>query len=685
MEQIIRIIYPHGKILHNDCMNTPITLLQVAVASLRLPYALNYLPPENCQIEDITIGARIMVPLKNREVVGVITDILSPDEPPTFTAKPAIRLIDHEPLISPIMMKLLQWASQYYHHPLGDVIFTSLPILLRKGQEPKLKQVTIDKRETQKPHTLNAEQQTAVDTINHTNHFQTFLLEGVTGSGKTEVYLQVIDATLQQGKQALVLVPEISLTPQTVSRFSDRFNVEIAVLHSQLKNTEKRQAWLSAREGHAKIIIGTRSAIFTPMKHPGIIIIDEEHDSSFKQQTGLRYAAKSLAAVRGKLEDIPLVLGTATPSMETLHNVDKKNFTKLHLSKRAGNALMPIIKPIDIRGQRSIQGISDTLLTAVENHLANNKQVLLYINRRGYAPLLICHQCGWSAQCDQCDTRMIVHRNPSYLLCHHCGKTNKPITHCPSCESTQLLQLGVGTERLEEILSKHFPSTTIVRVDRDNTRQKGSLHKLLETIQTGKSQILIGTQMLAKGHHFPNLSMVGIIDGDDGIYSTDFRALERMAQLITQVSGRAGRTEEQGEVYIQTHNPENILLTKLINEGYIAFAYETLKQRQAAMLPPYQHFALLRAYGKSKSQRDTFLKDAKSIVEKKLCQHTKLFGPIPSPIEKRQDAYHAQLLLQSPSRKALQQLLSNSISSISQLKSQTYIRWSIDVDPIDMY
>ena len=532
---------------------------------------------------------------------------------------------------------------------------------------------------------LTEAQQQAVTALNGDDGFQVSLIDGVTGSGKTEVYLQAIARVLEQGKQALVLIPEIGLSPQLVSRFSRRFSVPIALLHSGLSDGERLSAWQLAAKGEAAIIIGTRSAVFTPMLKPGLIIIDEEHDASFKQQDGFRYSARDVAVVRARHLDIPIVLGTATPSLESLHNALQGRYRHLLLPERAGNAIHPTMKLLDVRQQPMEEGVSQHLQQAMRHHLEKDGQVLLFLNRRGYSPVLMCHDCGWHSVCPRCDANMTVYASQRRMRCHHC-QSDRPIPHqCPDCGSTDLRPIGQGTERIEQHLQTLFPEREVIRIDRDTTRRKGSMDALLEKIHTASGQILIGTQMLAKGHHFPNVTLVGILDADQGLFSIDFRAAERMAQLIIQVAGRAGRAEKPGEVLIQTHVPDHPLLKLLVEKDYAHFARATLKERKEAELPPFSHFALLRAEAVDKQAPMTFLEAARSTAEQLGHEGVWLLGPIAAPMERRAGRSRAQLLLQAGNRASLHQLLNRWAGALEGIKEGRKVRWSLDVDPVELY
>lgn len=537
----------------------------------------------------------------------------------------------------------------------------------------------------EQPLSLSDEQQTAFDQIQYSS-FKTYLLDGATGSGKTEIYLQAIAETLKKGKQALVLVPEIGLTPQTLQRFQRRFNLPIVALHSGLNDRERLDAWLQARAGIARIIIGTRSALFTPLKAPGIIIIDEEHDGSFKQQDGFRYSARDLAAMRAHRLGIPLILGSATPSLETLHNAHQQRYQHLRLQARAGNAKPPEIQLLDIRGEILHEGFAQASIDAIGDTLRKGNQVLVFLNRRGYAPALECHDCGWLANCNHCDARMTVHQTPRHLHCHHCDHQRAMPKRCPSCNSSNIQPLGQGTERSELVLQELFPDHKVIRVDRDSTRNKNSMQKLLADVHSGEPCILVGTQMLAKGHHFEDVTLVVIIDADAGLFSTDFRGPERMGQLLLQVAGRAGRAEKPGRVILQSHHTDHPLVQTLVYQGYHALAALILQERHLTQLPPFRHLALVRAESKQAQVAVAFLQQARQLAEAMQTPSPQLsyLGPLPAMMEKRGDRFRYQLHINAAQRKTLQVLLSHLALQLEANPLANKVRWSIDVDPQEM-
>lgn len=533
---------------------------------------------------------------------------------------------------------------------------------------------------------LNEEQAIAIATINQHQGFGCFLIDGVTGSGKTEVYLNLIQPVLAQGKQALVLVPEIGLTPQTINRFKRRFHVPVEVMHSGLNDTERLNAWLSARDKQAGIIIGTRSALFTPFANLGIIIVDEEHDASYKQQDTLRYHARDVAVMRGHKENFPVILGSATPALETLHNAQTGKYHYLSLTQRAGNAQPAKHHVLDIKGLYLEGGLSAPLIAQMRRHLNAGNQVMLFLNRRGFSPALMCHECGWIAECKRCDAYYTFHQGSQEIRCHHCGSQRPVIQQCQGCGSTQLVSVGVGTEQLEKQLELLFPEFKTIRIDRDSTRRKGSLESALESIRNGEYQILIGTQMLAKGHHFPDVTLVGLLDVDGSLYSSDFRASERLAQLFIQVAGRAGRASKPGEVLLQTHHPEHTLLQSLLHKNYQHFAQTALAERKIAQLPPYSFLTLLRAEGDNNDQVEAFLRQVRHTLEAHPLYDDQclVLGPMPAPLAKRSGKFRWQLLLQVTTRRQMQRLIASSKPAIQLLPLAKKVRWTMDIEPQDL-
>lgn len=531
---------------------------------------------------------------------------------------------------------------------------------------------------------LSPEQSTAVTAIDAAaGRFAPFLLYGITGSGKTEVYLHSTEHALRRGRRALVLVPEIGLTPQLVSRFRERFTATVAVLHSALTDSERLAAWRQCVSGEARIVLGTRSAVFAPVTNLGLVIVDEEHDASFKQhESGFRYSARDLAMLRAQRAGVPVVLGSATPALETLQNVESGKYTRLSLPRRAGQALPPRAAVIDLREHAARQGISTPAVEAMQRHLADDGQVLVYINRRGYSPTLACTACGWIAPCRDCDARLTVHLAAGRLRCHHCGADAPLPEHCPQC-GYAVRHVGQGTERVEETLAALFPGVEIARLDRDVVRKRGDLEEVVGRIASGAARILVGTQMVTKGHDFPSVTLVVVLNADQGLFSTDFRAPERVAQTIIQVAGRAGRGTKPGEVLIQTEYPDHPLLKSLLAEGYDGFARAALTERQAAGWPPFAHVAALRASASALPVAAEFLREARRIAPR--VAGVKLLGPAPAAMAKRAARYHAQVLIEARERIPLHRLLGAWLPKVEQIKAPRELRWSLDIDPLELF
>ena len=733
------------------------SVLQV-VLPLPLPRWFDYLPPPGHSPSADDVGKRVRVPFGSREMTGVVAGIgnASGDVP---ELRQALELLDQAPLLHGELLESLRWLSRYTHAPLGEVLGTALPVLLRQGEpmpdthawawrltkpgatgRERLRQGTrtcrlaellqagpcdedsLDLRmddwraaaralakrglaervaisasilapSPQPGPALNQEQQTAVDGILATRGFAPLLLDGVTGSGKTEVYLSAIADCLRRGKQALVLVPEIGLTPQTLGRFRQRLGVPVLALHSGLNDNERARGWAAFARGEARVAVGTRSAVFTPLPEAGLIIVDEEHDGSYKQQDGMRYHARDFALVRGKALDVPVILGSATPSLESLHNAISGRYAHLRLTRRAGDAKPPSVRVQDVRKRPLNAGLSAETMAAISSALDTGGQVLVFKNRRGYAPILLCHDCGWSAQCKRCDSPMTVHGAGRRLQCHHCGARQGVPPACPDCGGLALQPQGIGTERIEETLMEKFTNAPVLRIDRSTTQRRDALSRHLETLGD-RPGILVGTQILAKGHDLPHLTLVVVVGVDEGLFSADFRSGEKLAQQLIQVAGRAGRAQKLGEVRLQTHHPDHPLLNTLIDGGYHAFAQSELQQRQAAGFPPFAHMAMLRAEAKHLDAASAFLHAAKSALaaahpfpspDGRRTLNTEIQGPLPAPMSRRAGMHRVQLLLSSPSRRDLHALLASALPAIYELPEARKVRWSLDVDPLDLY
>lgn len=658
-------------------------ILQIAVPTPLRRY-FDYLPPADFPMEMLKPGLRFRVPFQQRELIGIFVGVTDKSAFPAHKLKSAIECLDQEPVIPADILELCRFAADYYHYPIGEVILSALPAWLRRGKatDVSLKKILTISDAMSVPLVLNPEQQAALAAIESEKHFKVYLLDGVTGSGKTEVYLQTIAKVLARGEQVLVLVPEIGLTPQTIQRFRERFAVAVVSLHSGMTEKQRFQAWLAAKKGEAKIVIGTRSAIFTPFVKLGLIVIDEEHDLSFKQQDGFRYHARDVAIMRAHFNHIPILLGSATPSLETLHNAHIGRYQHLHLRERAGGAQLPQFQMIDIRKLPLEHGLSAPLINEMRQHLESGNQVMLFLNRRGFSPVLMCDVCGWMVECKRCDTRMTYHYRAARLRCHHCNSERNVARRCENCGACDLQAIGQGTERIEKALAQFFSHYSIARIDRDSTRRKGSMNDMLTRIQNGEHQILIGTQMLAKGHHFPNVTLVVIVDADGGFFSADFRSLERMGQLLLQVAGRAGRKEKLGKVMIQTRHANHPLLFQLLQENYAAFSRTILDERRQAKLPPYVFFALFRAEAHNLQHATDFLQQIKNQINEK---NIDVVGPLAAPMPRRAGKHRVQLLLQCKQRSHLQQLLKNLLSSVEDIPDKHRVRWSLDVDPLEIF
>ncbi len=664
-------------------------LIQVALP-VPMYRVFDYFVPQNSYFP--SIGCRVVVPFgKTRTLVGIVIAHISQSELAIDKLKPIIQVLDHQPILDQHLLKLAHWLAQYYHYPLGDVFAVMLPTLIRQGrllENNQSKQIDTQAI-SNKNLSLNTEQQFAVKTIQQAidnQCYQGFLLNGVTGSGKTEVYLQVIQSVLASGKQVLILVPEIGLTPQTYQRFAERFSVNVLMLHSGLTNPVRLAGWQACRDGSAKIVIGTRSTIFYPFADLGMIIVDESHDQSYKQQDTLRYNAQDVALYRGFLLGCPVVLGTATPSLESLQLVLQNKLTQLQLTQRAGDALPVKIQLIDARKQKWQFGLAQNLIQAIQATLDKQQQVLIFLNRRGYAPILLCDGCGWQADCPRCDAHLTVHLQPVAMLkCHHCDWQQALPKKCPECASENLDPVGMGTARLTEGLQELFANIPIIQIDRDTTRKKHSWEKIYQQIQDNPTAILVGTQMIAKGHHFPNVTLVVIPNADRGFLSADFRSPEHTAQLIMQVAGRAGRAEKAGRVLIQTRQPDNPALLTLVRHGYLTFAEQLLFERCLLHLPPFSHACLLRVEGKSLDKNHQFIHEAKAILpyQSQFAEFgVSISGTIDAPMTKKNSRFHSHLLILSKNRQFLHQLLDDWWQAVLQLSSAKYLKLTLDIDPI---
>lgn len=730
-----------------DATSSPPPVWRLALP-LPLPRLFDYRPPAGGQADAGDIGLRVRVPFGSRELVGIVADV-GPAEGDAPELKEALARLDPEPVFHGELLDSLHWLARYTHAPLGDVLATALPATLRRGEpipdthawawqlteaghggraslragrprrladrlaDGAVDEDTLDlsdedwraaaralaKRgfvervavpavaQAPAPRSgpeLNAEQQAAVDAVLAARDgFAALLLDGVTGSGKTEVYLHAIADCLARGRQALVLVPEIGLTPQTLARFRARLGVPVHALHSGLGDGERARTWAAFARGEARVVVGTRSAVFLPLPEAGLIVVDEEHDGSFKQLDGIRYHARDLALVRGKALGVPVLLGSATPSLESLRNAQAGRYAHLRLHQRAGQAQPPAVRVCDVRKRPLEAGLSPEMVQAIGQALDADGQVLVFKNRRGYAPVLLCHDCGWSAQCQRCDAPMTVHAGGRRLQCHHCGARRPAPNACPDCGGLALQPQGAGTERIEEILTARFPDVPVLRIDRGTTQRRDALEQALAKFGTQRG-ILVGTQMLAKGHDLPNLTLVAVVGVDEGLFSADFRAPEKLAQLLIQVAGRAGRARRAGEVLLQTHHPGHPLLATLLAGGYHAFAEAELAQREMAGFPPFAHMAMFRAEAKHVDACDAFLRMTRETL-RDVHAPLDLHGPLPAPMPRRAGFQRMQLILSAADRRSLHAALDAALPAVYASPEARRVRWSLDVDPIDLY
>jgi primosomal protein N' (replication factor Y) (superfamily II helicase) len=658
----------------------------ISRVALDVPRArlFDYAVPENLAP---AVGDRVMVPFGARQRVGVVIETGAASELPADRLKPIAALRDDAPRLPHDWLELMRFLSGYYQRPFGETLIAALPPRLRSVRPLPRKSLKRDSTQATARfvpmHALTSAQARALERVAAAlGRFEAFLLHGVTGSGKTEVYLHLIARVLERGGQALVLVPEISLTPQLELRFREAFpEARIALMHSALEDGARTGFWLDAARGDAGIVLGTRLAVLAPLPRLALIVVDEEHDPSFKQQEGLRYSARDAAVYRAKLAGCPAVLGTATPSLETWHNFRSGRYERLELPERASpGARLPLVRTIDLRREPPESGFSASLIAAISSRLENREQSLIFINRRGYAPVLACEACGWAAGCARCSARMVLHAVDHCLRCHHCGAQEAIPRACPTCGNVDLKPMGRGTQRVEETLAARFPGARIVRIDRDSARRRADLNRTLEGIRRGEADILVGTQLLAKGHDFPGLTLVGVLNADTALISTDYRAAERLFAVLAQVAGRAGRRSRPGEVLVQTRYPEHPLFNALARHDFAGFAESQLAERKDAGFPPFVFEAALRAEASKLETTLRFLQQAAALVPAPEAVH--VYDPVPNLITRRAGLERAQLLVQSSSRPVLQEFLTT-LSGRLFAQSPRNIRWHLDVDPIE--
>lgn len=702
--------------------------------------------------ESVLVGQRVIVPFRHREMVGVVVECVATSDYALDKIKPVIAVLHDSAPLSPKLLALLQFCSDYYHYPIGQTILPALPTKLRASQSvaikpalyyrmaesapelaslPKRKAYArlileklaiqscnlqqlklicataakqlnyleqegwVEQYEVYAPppvaaahtfanaHQLTPEQQQAVDCITEAKGYLCFLLHGITGGGKTEVYVHLMDYVLRRGGQVLLLVPEINLTPQLEQYFLSRFpDATLVSLHSGLSENERLSNWQQAQTGLAQIVLGTRLSVFAEMPQLAMIIVDEEHDSSFKQQDGLRYSARDVAIFRASQCCVPVVLGSATPSLESYHNAQSGRYQMLKLTGRAQtDARLPTVNCIHIKQTVMVEGISEKLLSAIAQRIERGEQSLLFINRRGYAPVVMCTECGWLSDCKSCAGKMVLHLRERRLRCHHCGYQLRMPRACPDCGHAELHPVGSGTQRIESALRERFPEARIMRVDSDSTRNKHAWKLMREQIHANEVDILVGTQMLAKGHDFPSLTLVGVLNPDSALYSADFRAGEKLFAQLMQVAGRAGRAEKPGEVLIQTAFPDHPLFLCLQNHDFEGWAATQLAERQMAGFPPFVYQVMLRAEGLNEAEVYAYLNQAR-ISAIGLEMEVEILGVVPASLARRANHIRAQMLVQAVSRKLLQQFLRAWQPLLEDLATQK-LRCSLDIDPLE--
>lgn len=656
-------------------------------------------PPEAAGSETLPtpqIGQLVLLPFGRQEVIGLIVDICQQTDVPADKIRAALALRSELSALSTRWLELVRFAADYYQRPLGEVALPALPKNLKALKPVSLQR--INKKLAKKNLAaglsvapgamLNPQQQQALEQVTAARAYAAFLLFGVTGSGKTEVYLQACAATLarQPEGQVLILVPEINLTPQFEARIRARFQqTEIAILHSGMAEGERLLNWKSAHDGIARIVLGTRLAILASLPKLALLIVDEEHDPSYKQQEGLRYSARDLAVWRARQLDVPVLLGSATPSLESWYAVQQGRYQLLQMTQRAvTNAVLPVIKIINLEREKPSDGLSQRVIAAIEQRLARGEQSLLFLNRRGYAPVLCCDACGWLSECQRCSAHLVLHKKDFRLRCHHCGFEQRIPKHCPTCGNVDLQPLGRGTQRLEETLAAHFPAARVMRIDADSTRLKGSAEAAFEQVHQGRVDILVGTQMVAKGHDFQNLTLVAVLNPDAALFSQDYRASERLFAQLMQVAGRAGRSAvaesgQPAEVLVQTRYPDHPLYHALMRHDYSGFASQLLSERQQAQMPPFVYQALLRAEAKQLAQAMEFLQQAATLLSD---PRITVLDPVPMTLTRVANRERAQLLLESASRPLLQQFVRHWMQLLRSVRTQ--VRWHLEIDPVDI-
>jgi len=646
--------------------------------SVALDVPINKLFDYKCPFDNAKVGARVKVPFGRSTRVGIIVKILQNiDNSGSYKIKEIYDLLDDTPVLTPELLKTSKWAAKYYHYPLGQVLFNAITPIQRKNQpSPKKK---YEQEKILKPETLmlNDEQlQIAKNIDKSINKYQVHFIHGVTGSGKTEIYSYLASSLLEDDAQVLILVPEINLTPQTVSRFQKYLTMKPLEYHSHLTSLQKYKVSRACRDESQLIVIGTRSSVFLPFKNLKLVVVDEEHDQSYKQNEKFRYNARDISIVRAKNFNCPVVLGSATPSFESLHNINIKKYKQYKLLNRFHKSKMPLITIVDTSVDKPDEGLSKVLRDKMKSELDKNKKIILFIGRRGFSNTVLCSECKTIVKCPKCNTIMTYHKNVERLICHQCEFSQKFDSIKTCCEKPSLVPLGVGTQRVENKVKELFPNKKVLRIDSDNISSKKELKNFIESATNNKIDIFVGTQMIVKGHDFPNISLVGIINIDAGLYSTDFRGLEKTGQLITQVSGRAGRQKTQGNVIIQTNNPKHNLLLKILKEGYEQFSRFALKERESVNLPPYSHIAIINISAMSRFKPKSIFSE---IVKFKKSKSVFVYGPSPAETFMKNNTYSYQIIVGSKSHKLLSEHITRIKLYLASIDSK--IKWYIDIDP----
>ena len=635
--------------------------------------------------EVIKKGKRVIVPFGSKSIVGIVVKKIA--KPKSLKGlKEIISIADEHSCFNGSIFEAITWASDYYHHPIGEVFFSFMPTLLRKQNDKII--IDLDDNteyklnEDDKKLKLTKEQNINLSKLNKVEKFSPSLIYGVTGSGKTEIYLQLTEKFILQNKSILILVPEINLIPQLEKRFKDRFNGDIGVYHSRQTPNQRLKVWLRSKFGGIRIVIGTRSSVLMPLKNLGAIIIDEEHDQSYKQAEGFKFSGRDLAIKRAQIENIPVFLGSATPSLQTLKLVKEKKFKKFDLLRRVDGKKPPKLIPLDISDSPLLGGIAIQTMSIIEAAINKGEQVLIFLNRRGFAPLYECDNCGWVAKCSSCESNLVFHKSKNRLICHKCESVYGVNKICPDCHSNEINTLGTGTERVEEVLRSTFKKVPIIRMDYDSTRLKGSIEAIYEKANTSKEAILVGTQMLSKGHDFPKVTLCVILNADGGLLSPEINAIEKISQQLIQVSGRAGRNNNLAKVIIQTRYPNDENLKQIKTGDYRLVSEQCLKTNKALNMPPYSTVAILRATSPSPESCYKFLDKANNLLNDK--KNIYVIGPLPSIPLKVKGNTRNHLIIKSDTRTYLNRVLNYLTYEIQTWPETKKVKWSYDIDPYDM-